>query len=185
VGGYLIENLKQLRKERRLAYTELSDRLGQLGRPIPTLGLSRIEKGNRRVDVDDLVALALALGVSPNRLILSADHNSEPIALAPAVETTANAAWRWACGEHVIKPGAHGAPPLHDVLAFMAENRPHAAGNDLSAQLAEHRDALRPVIRAARAALAAGVPVGVLTQTMVIADTIGDDLPGPEDGGAG
>ena len=48
---------------------------------------------------------------------------------------------------------------LVKVLAFMAENRPHAAGNDLSAQLAKHRDVLRPVVRAARAALDAGVPL--------------------------
>jgi hypothetical protein len=63
----------------------------------------------------------------------------------------------------------------------MAENRPHAVPGDLSAQLAEHRDVLRPVIRAARAALGAGVPMGLLTHALVIAGTVGDELPG-EDG---
>ena len=62
---YVIENLKQLRDARRLTYRELADRLAAIGRPIPTLGLSRIEKGTRRVDADDLVALAIALGVNP------------------------------------------------------------------------------------------------------------------------
>ena len=57
VGRYVIENLEDLRVARRLTYRQLADRLEKLGRPIPTLGLSRIEKGNRRVDVDDLVAL--------------------------------------------------------------------------------------------------------------------------------
>jgi hypothetical protein len=62
--------------------------------------------------VDELLALALVLGVAPNRLMLGTEHDSEPVWLTPNVETTANGAWRWACGEHVIRPGAHGAPPL-------------------------------------------------------------------------
>jgi hypothetical protein len=164
---------------------ELSAALGEIGRPILPSGIIKAEKGERRVDAADLVAFALVLGVTPNRLILSADHNSEPVALAPGVETTANGAWRWACGEHVIRPGAHGPPTWRDEVAFMAENRPHAAAYDLSAQLRKHRDALRPVVQAARAALSEGVPVGVLMQAMIIADTIGDDLPGPEDDGDG
>jgi hypothetical protein len=178
VGERVARNISALRDGTSLR--ELSAALKSIGRPILPSGIVKTEKGERRVDAADLVAFALALGVTPNRLLLSADHDSEPIALAPGVETIANGAWRWACGEHVIRPGAHGAPPLRDVLAFMAENRPHAAGYDMPAQLAEHRDVLRPVVRAARAALAAGVPVGVLMQVMLIADTIGDDLPGPE-----
>ena len=73
VGRYVIENLTQLREARRLTYRELADRLEELGRPIPTLGLSRIEKGTRRVDADDLVALAIALGVNPAALLLPRD----------------------------------------------------------------------------------------------------------------
>jgi hypothetical protein len=65
----------------------------------------------------------------------------------------------------------------------MAENRPHAASYDLAEQLADHREVLRPLVQAARAALAAGVPVGVLTYTMLIADTIGDELPGETNDG--
>jgi hypothetical protein len=138
------------------------------------------------VDADDLAALALTLGASPNRLMLGPEHDSEPVWLTPSVETTANGAWRWACGELPITPGAHGAPALRNVLAFMEENRPHAATGDLGAQLIKHRDALQPVVQAARAALAADVPVGVLLHAMLIADTMGDELPGDgnNEGGA-
>lgn len=180
VGRRVAANLSLLRGGRSLR--GLSATLRDIGRPILPSGIVKAEHGDRRVDADDLIGLALALGVTPNRLLLSADHNSEPIDLAPEVETTASGAWRWASGEHVIRPGAHGAPPVREVLAFMVENRPHAVGYDFQEQLVKHRDALQPVVRAARAALEAGVPAGVLRQAMVIAETFGDDLPDGEAG---
>ena len=69
-AGRSSTNIRQLREARKLTYTELSAKLAKLGRPIPVLGLSRIEKGRRRVDADDLVALALALRVNPGALLL-------------------------------------------------------------------------------------------------------------------
>ena len=69
IGRYLIQNFDELLKEQRLTYREVSDRLKQIGRPIPTLGLSRISKGTRRVDVDDLIALAVVLETSPANLL--------------------------------------------------------------------------------------------------------------------
>jgi transcriptional regulator with XRE-family HTH domain len=99
VGGYVIQNLTEIRAARRLTYKQLSDRLEQLGRPIPTLGLSRIEKGNRRVDVDDLVALAVALGVNPSALLLPRDGQAESeIELTLAQRVAAGVAWKWADG---------------------------------------------------------------------------------------
>ncbi len=53
-----------------MSYAELSRRPEELGRPIPPLGLTRIRDGKRRIDVDDLIALALALDVSPAVLLL-------------------------------------------------------------------------------------------------------------------
>ena len=58
VGVAVAQNLEQLRESRNLTYAELSRRLTQLGRPIAPLGLTRIRDRQRRVDVDDLVALA-------------------------------------------------------------------------------------------------------------------------------
>ncbi len=49
---------------------ELSARLTKLGRPILPSGITKLEQGKRRVDVDDLVALAAALRVTPTRLLL-------------------------------------------------------------------------------------------------------------------
>ena len=69
VGRNLIENVQQLCKERRLSLNKLSAALEAASRPIPPLGLSRLLKAERRTDVDELVALAEVLGVTPGELL--------------------------------------------------------------------------------------------------------------------
>jgi len=114
IGGYVIENLAQLRAERRLTYRQLADRLERIGRPIPTLGLSRIEKGNRRVDVDDLVALAIALDVSPGALLLPRDpgipDEDDEVKLTENLHLSGFAARQWMAG--------HTQLPDHDAMTW-------------------------------------------------------------------
>lgn len=57
-----------------LSYADLSRRLEELERPIPPLGLRHLETGARRIDVDDLVMLAIALEVPPMTLLLPPDR---------------------------------------------------------------------------------------------------------------
>lgn len=54
-----------LRAERGLSQRQLADRVTALGHPMSNTMLSRIERAHRRCDIDDLVALAQALLVSP------------------------------------------------------------------------------------------------------------------------
>ncbi|MGW1746528.1 helix-turn-helix domain-containing protein [Streptomyces sp. NPDC002092] len=54
-----------LRTERGLAQRELAARVTALGRPMTNTMLSRIERAQRRCDIDDLAAIAEALAVSP------------------------------------------------------------------------------------------------------------------------
>ncbi|MFJ9740104.1 helix-turn-helix domain-containing protein [Streptomyces sp. NPDC101166] len=58
-----------LRTERGLAQRELAARVTALGRPMTNTMLSRIERAQQRCDIDDLVALAQALWVSPLALL--------------------------------------------------------------------------------------------------------------------
>ncbi|MDF3144849.1 MULTISPECIES: helix-turn-helix transcriptional regulator [unclassified Streptomyces] len=58
-----------LRTERGLAQRELAARVTALGRPMTNTMLSRIERAQRRCDIDDLVALAQALRVPPLTLL--------------------------------------------------------------------------------------------------------------------
>jgi transcriptional regulator with XRE-family HTH domain len=139
-------NIRALREDRRLTLDDLSNRLYALGRPIQRSGLSKIESGDRRVDTDDLVALALALDVTPNRLLLPGRSETEAevelTAGARPVALPWNLAWRWACGEEVARSltvehllanldrdddRAPGPVQLarEVVVRFSHENRPH------------------------------------------------------------
>ena len=69
VGRNLIANVERLRAERGLSLNRLSALLEEAGRPVPPLGLSRMVKAERRVDVDELAALAAVLGVTPDVLL--------------------------------------------------------------------------------------------------------------------
>lgn len=64
-----------------MSYAELSRRLTTFGRPIAPLGLRHIEAGKRRVDVDDLAALAGALGISVLALMAVTEHDVRRLAL--------------------------------------------------------------------------------------------------------
>lgn len=69
-GDIVRRNVRRLRTERRLTTERLAELLSeQRGRSIPASGISRLELGQRRVDVDDLSALAAALGVTPVQLL--------------------------------------------------------------------------------------------------------------------
>jgi transcriptional regulator with XRE-family HTH domain len=99
IGVNVTHTVRQFREERRLSYAELSRQLAQMGREIPPLGLRRIESGERKVDVDDLVALALALGVSPLALLLPREASS----LVPVGDQhDVDRIWRWAIGGQAL-----------------------------------------------------------------------------------
>lgn len=69
VGRQVIANIERLRKDRHLSLAALSERLAEAGRPIGDTILHRQSQGKRRVDTDDLVALAAVLGTTPAALL--------------------------------------------------------------------------------------------------------------------
>lgn len=68
-GNNLRRNIRRFREQHHWSYREVEERLSRTGRAITALGLSAIETGERRVDVDDLVALAAVFGLSVEELI--------------------------------------------------------------------------------------------------------------------
>lgn len=64
------EGIREHRLKRQLSFADLEKRLTEAGHRIHALGLRRIEARTRRVDVDDLMAIAAVLDVSPFRLLL-------------------------------------------------------------------------------------------------------------------
>ncbi|KOG77350.1 hypothetical protein ACZ90_59415 [Streptomyces albus subsp. albus] len=99
VGTQAQKNVERLREARKMTKKDLSERVGALGRSIPPLGISRIEAGTRRIDTDDLVALALALNVSPLTLLLPDAWDEEQVRLTASVRLSTRTAWLWAQGQ--------------------------------------------------------------------------------------
>lgn len=97
----LASNVAHLRKARGHTVRSLAVRLDELGCPIHSSGLTKIEQGKREPRVAELLALAIALGVSPNRLMLPIDDS--PISLTPKVDVNADEAWAWATSRRPLQ----------------------------------------------------------------------------------
>lgn len=69
VGDIVRANIRRIREVRDHSLRELAKHLADIGHPIVASGIQRIEVGTRRVDVDDLVALAKTLDVPPVDLL--------------------------------------------------------------------------------------------------------------------
>lgn len=122
-GERLRRRIAQLREERGLTKKQLSERVAELGRPIPPLGISRLEAGTRRVDSDDLIALALALRVSVNALLLpTGGDGSTEVELTERASLSAAQAWEWADGD---KPHDKAERDEYgDLLRYRLDSRP-------------------------------------------------------------
>lgn len=129
-GRQVIANIVRLRGG--MQYKDLAARLAEVGRPITPQGLKRIEVGERKVDVDDLMALAIVFGVSPLTLLMP-ESGSRDI---PAHVTGyghvmgSNVAWLWARADEPLElpetpDTSDGAPPEPDARA-VAMFRLHA-----------------------------------------------------------
>jgi len=128
-GRAVATNVAALRARRHLDQRDLARRTADLGRPLSVSTISRIEQGDRRVDADDLVVLAMALSCTPNALLLppmtplgpaGADLYELTPGEQPPRRYTANVLWSWATGEQPLGPAAAG-----EVFSFVRENRPH------------------------------------------------------------
>lgn len=91
-------NVERIRKARQLHQKDLSARLAEVGRPMLSTVISKIERGERRVDVDDLVALALALNVSPSALLLPPTSDNTAVQLTDTFSIASGTAWDWSEG---------------------------------------------------------------------------------------
>jgi transcriptional regulator with XRE-family HTH domain len=126
-------NLRSIRRERDVTTAALSQRLAAIGHPIADTGITKTEKGDRRVDADDLVAIALALGVTPNTLLMPEVwflDAPETYQLTPAVSGNVEQLWQWAQGESPLRLPVPDLPsPLdgHGAMDFVIRSRPYLA----------------------------------------------------------
>lgn len=105
-GMTVAANIKRLREAQGWSLRALSKRLEGTDRELSADALNKIENGAnpdakhiRRVDADDLMALAVVLGVSPSALMLPLDDSPGSVtAVTVAGEVPADRAWDWADG---------------------------------------------------------------------------------------
>jgi transcriptional regulator with XRE-family HTH domain len=90
-------NVKRLRGDQNLGLRALSDRLEKIRPSLRHSTIDAIERGARRVDVDDLMALALALNVTPITLLMPVvdDHAEMVPATGIDDKVTAEKLWLW------------------------------------------------------------------------------------------
>lgn len=94
ISDHVVENVKRLRANRRWSLVELSEHLGRAGRPMLASGLHRLEQGKRRIDVDDLIALAVAFEVAPISLLLPWTGDGR-VQVTGTIEVDSATAWDW------------------------------------------------------------------------------------------
>lgn len=68
-GETVSQKVKEMRGIRRFTLRDLSEKMAEIGHPLSAATLSEIERGVRRVDVDELAALADALDTDAYRLL--------------------------------------------------------------------------------------------------------------------
>ncbi|OPC83208.1 hypothetical protein B4N89_21725 [Embleya scabrispora] len=101
-GVMVAHNVERLRVAAGLSQRALAERLTDLGRPTAFTAISKIERAERRVDTDDLVALAVALSVAPTTLLLPPVADGSPTRVTGGGSVTTAEAWEWADGKRPL-----------------------------------------------------------------------------------
>lgn len=90
--------VKELRKRHRWTQADLAGHLAHLGYPVDPTVITRLERGERGVSLDDALAIAYALGVSPLYLVFPVTEGAE-IEITSKTTVDARDARRWTRGE--------------------------------------------------------------------------------------
>jgi transcriptional regulator with XRE-family HTH domain len=126
-GEVFARRIREVRSRRGLSQQTVVERLRALGiEKMDQTIVSRIESGARRVTLDEALALALALDVSPVSLYLP-HGEEERVRLTPGRVEDAETAWAWATAREPL-------PDMH-AETFYAERSEAARMTDARAAL--------------------------------------------------
>lgn len=128
MGEQVAINVKRLR---RRTTEELAKTVSALGVPMSASTITKIETQKRRVTVDELVALAAALDVSPVTLMLPGADSGQAVRLAPRLLAHSwGLTWKWMHGEaQLVVKGVEGSGRFQ----WLATNRPYLTEESLQA----------------------------------------------------
>lgn len=157
-GKVVARNLARYRKREGLTLRELSSKLAETDRPMAHNTISEIEREARRTDVDDLMALAWALNISPTELLMP-ETTDGPDWEVELVEATgypdgvrAGPLLEWFASPYWVKKAVAGveamtAPEAVDnaIQEFMNSGAAErAAAKGIAAEMARRFTATRP-----------------------------------------
>lgn len=126
-GRTVAANLARLRKRSGLTTRELADRLAGGGRAVSQSSITRMERAERIVTADDLVALAAVFGVSPAALLLPLDDApGAAVDITGAGRIPADVAWAWASNERPLEGAETATAAMEYALASLPPNRREA-----------------------------------------------------------
>ncbi|MFJ4339385.1 helix-turn-helix domain-containing protein [Streptomyces sp. NPDC088915] len=109
-GRAVAVNIRRLRDLRGLSTYDLSAKLKAAGRPIAPSAIAKVERAERRVDVGDMAAFAVALGVSPAALLVPLTSSGEDeVEVTGAGAVAAADAWAWASSRRPLRLSEQGA----------------------------------------------------------------------------
>ena len=97
-GRIVATNVARFRGLRGLRLAGLSEKMTAVGRPMSVTTLSAVENGDRRADVDDLVAISAALGISPAAMLMPAvtdPYEAAGATVSPLGAPEAGPLWDW------------------------------------------------------------------------------------------
>lgn len=98
--------VREHRKRREMDLAALSSALEEIDWPIPVAALSRLENENRRIDVDDVMSLAVALNVSPLDLLLPPTSSDSSLPTGLSGDVNLAEVWAWARKDTNLTKGA-------------------------------------------------------------------------------
>lgn len=107
-GDRLRRRLTEVRKRRGLSQADLSGRLSDVGVTVHPTAVAKIERGTRAVTIDEVLALAYVLGVSPTNLLLPTG-DADPVEVTPRVSELAIWVRDWIAGEGPLPSQAGGS----------------------------------------------------------------------------
>lgn len=123
-----------------MSQRRLVARLDQLGHPLNQSAITRIERGTRKVSLDEAIALAAALDIAPVHLFLPISDEGR-VSVAPSTEVPSRVARQWALGLRPLDPAntrfyAQQSPAVPDWDEIQVQ-RQEGFDEDEAASLAE------------------------------------------------
>lgn len=122
-GTHVASNVRRLRAALGWSTYKVSTMLKESGRPIAASSITNIEAGRRRVDADDLVALAVVFDVNPSALLFPLGDTGT-IELTGGGSVAATTVWEWADGERPLRLAEDTAEQTEQQARFLRLARP-------------------------------------------------------------